>query len=161
MQSSWFQSRPPRKAGATAWSRILFQKYNCFNPRPPRKAGATGFRYGQIKIIGVSILARPERRAQRPHRPIRFNGHNSFNPRPPRKAGATPCLNEAIDRGTSFNPRPPRKAGATVSGWTGGSMWRGFNPRPPRKAGATFSATRDQMLKIVSILARPERRAQL
>ena len=135
---SVFQSSPTPKGGRYFAAGALVLLLVLFQSSPTPKGGRYGDFYGGLGLlIGVSILAHPERWALlevvgRPAQRV-----CGFNPRPPRKVGATldpsgqlvisvvsilahperwalrPTQKEQDRRAGGFNPRPPRKVGAT------------------------------------------------
>ncbi len=159
-----FNPRPARGPGAT-WPAMRASGYSrcCFNPRPARGPGATPRRWHRHagRVVGVSILARPEGRALPcPRQDRRQRQGVSILARPEGRALRPEDAERVCNHEVSILARPEGRA-LQDDGPEEPALLTRFNPRPARGPGATSASSwmRDLPRDDVSILARPEGRA--
>ena len=135
--SRYFNPHPAREPDASQRRCYVVFGELCSNPRPTRRPGATRHRLHPGRPILVSILARPEGRAQPVDHPKEVSCYIvSILARPEGRAQRYQwrgCLPQAL----CFNPRPTRRPGATRLYKLPYQQNRCFNPRPTRRPGAT------------------------
>ena len=155
-----FQSSPDACAGRNEGA-MDSDRIDCgFNPRPTHAPGATMNFTPKDPDSKVSILARRMRRAQ--HGPwFRWMLRTMFQSSPDACAGRNPPPAMCSAELECFNPRPTHAPGATRLRLRDRTGAEGFNPRPTHAPGATIDSWDGGKTRIVSILARRMRRAQL
>ena len=158
-----FNPRPTRRPGAAAAAATVVMALPMFQSSPDPKAGRS-LRIGAGVAAGVrvSILARPEGRAQPGARRRDGRDVSGFNPRPTRRPGAASRRIDAplTGRGVSILARPEGRAQRPAPACAP-TRPCSFNPRPTRRPGAAREPPHPaRPPPRVSILARPEGRAQ-